>query len=33
MDIDIVKQEIVESLRPLRPEKVIRFGSYGTRLI
>ncbi len=29
MDIDKIKQQIVEALKPLKPEKIILFGSYA----
>jgi predicted nucleotidyltransferase len=29
VDIDVIKDEIIECLRPLDPEKVILFGSYA----
>jgi len=29
IDIDTIKNEIVEQLKPLHPEKVILFGSYA----
>ena len=28
MNVEIIKKEIVEKLRPLNPEKIILFGSY-----
>jgi len=29
MNVEIIKKEIVEKLRPLNPEKIILFGSYA----
>jgi len=29
MDINTIKKEIVEKLKPLKPEKIILFGSYA----
>lgn len=29
IDIEEIKQEIVEKLKPLKPEKIILFGSYA----
>jgi predicted nucleotidyltransferase len=29
MDIDKIKQQIVEALKPLNPEKIVLFGSYA----